>query len=93
VWSVGCIEWKLIELIKSSELSRLLHNLPLPSSGNISLKVYDQLGKEITTLSEGLKNSGTCEINFDASPLTSGIYFYKLVSHNVSLTKKMIVIK
>lgn len=65
----------------------------LPKSENVMLKVYNQLGKEVTTLSEGFKNAGTYEITFDASYLSSGIYFYKLTTGSVSLTKKMLLVK
>ncbi|MFA5405041.1 MAG: T9SS type A sorting domain-containing protein [Ignavibacteria bacterium] len=58
-----------------------------------TLKIYDLLGKEIATLvSENLK-PGEYEINFDASDITSGIYFYKLKSGDFSETKKMMMIK
>jgi photosystem II stability/assembly factor-like uncharacterized protein len=65
----------------------------LPEAGNISLKVYDRLGKEVNVLSEGFRAAGTYEINFDASSLTSGVYFYKLVSNNIAMTKKMMLVK
>ncbi len=65
----------------------------LPNSENVSLKVYDQLGREVAVLADGFKNAGTYEINFDATNLTSGIYFYKLVTGSVSMTKKMLLVK
>jgi len=65
----------------------------LPNSGNVSLKVYDRLGREVSTLAEGFRSAGTYEINFDASALTSGVYFYKLVTNDVSFTKKMMLVK
>ncbi|MEO6695293.1 MAG: T9SS type A sorting domain-containing protein, partial [Ignavibacteria bacterium] len=65
----------------------------LPTSGNISLKIYDQLGKEVSTLTDGFKNAGTYEVNFDAANLTSGVYFYKLVTNDITLTKKMLLVK
>ncbi|MDQ3021535.1 MAG: T9SS type A sorting domain-containing protein [Bacteroidota bacterium] len=65
----------------------------LPNSGNISLKVYNQLGKEVRTLSEGFRAAGTYEISFDATALTSGIYFYKLLTNELTNTKKMLLIK
>ena len=65
----------------------------LPVSGNVSLKVYDRLGKEVNVLTDGFKAAGTYEINFDASSLTSGVYFYKLVSNNIAMTKKMLLVK
>lgn len=65
----------------------------LPENGNISLKLYDRLGKEVETLAEGFRNAGTYEINFNASELSSGIYFYKIITNDYSATKKMMLIK
>lgn len=65
----------------------------LPVSSNVSLKVYDQLGKEAATLVSGVKNAGTYEVSFDASSLSSGIYFYKLEADNFTSVKKMILVK
>ncbi|MBK7447345.1 MAG: T9SS type A sorting domain-containing protein [Ignavibacteria bacterium] len=65
----------------------------LPNSGIISLKVYDQIRKEVTSLAEGFRNAGTYEISFNAANLSSGIFFYKLVTNDISLTKKMILVK
>ncbi len=64
-----------------------------PNSGNISLKVYDRLGREVADLADGFRSAGTYEINFDASKLSSGIYFYKLVANGMIDTKKMTLIK
>jgi len=55
--------------------------------------VYDLTGKEIRTLLNGFRNAGSYEVSFDASDLTSGIYFYKLVSEKLSVSKKMILIR
>lgn len=65
----------------------------LPNSENISLKVYNQLGREVAVLAEGFRNAGSYEINFDASDLSSGIYFYKLITGSTSMTKKMMLVK
>ncbi|OGU77132.1 MAG: hypothetical protein A2W11_11295 [Ignavibacteria bacterium RBG_16_35_7] len=65
----------------------------LPISGYVSLKVYDVLGNEITTLVNEEKPAGSNEIEFDASGLPSGIYFYKLQAGNFVETKKMILLK
>jgi len=65
----------------------------LPVAGSISLKIYDRLGKEVETLADGFRTAGTYEINFDASKLTSGVYFYKLVTDGFTNTKKMILVK
>lgn len=65
----------------------------VPKSGNVSLKVYNELGKEVSTLVNSFRNAGSYEINFDASALSSGIYFYKLESNGAASTKKMLLVK
>ena len=65
----------------------------ISKSGFVSLKVYDMLGKEIATLVNENLNPGTYKYNFDASDLTSGIYFYKLESDGFQETKRMLLIK
>lgn len=59
----------------------------------ISLKVYDVLGNEITELEREVKEPGIYSISFDASRLSSGIYFYTLKANGYSLTKKMLLSK
>ncbi len=67
----------------------------LPEPGNVILKVFNQLGKEIATLLSGFKNAGSHEVNFNAdiSGLASGVYFYKLITEKKSFTKRMILAK
>ncbi|BDQ02636.1 LamG-like jellyroll fold domain-containing protein [Ignavibacterium sp.] len=65
----------------------------LPVSSHQTLKVYDVLGKEVATLVDEYRDSGKYEVEFDASKLSSGIYFYKLNAGSFSETKKMILIK
>ena len=59
----------------------------------VSLKVFNALGREVSTIVNEKQNVGTYSVTFDASSLASGIYFYKLTSVNLSETKKMILIK
>lgn len=65
----------------------------VPSRNFVSLKVYNVLGKEIANLVSGEHNSGTYAVEFDASGLPSGIYFYQLSAGNFVTTKKMIIQK
>lgn len=58
-----------------------------------TLKIYDVLGKEITTLVNEYKPAGNYKAQFNATNITSGVYFYKLTSGNFSETKKMILLK
>jgi hypothetical protein len=71
----------------------------IPVSGNVSLKIYDGLGKEVNELADEFMNNGVYEYTFNGSVLSSGLYFYKLIYGNSSLqgkhslTKKMLLIK
>jgi len=61
--------------------------------GLITLKVYDILGNEITTLVNDKIAPGEYKIEFDASHLSSGIYLYRLTAGSFSQTRKMILLK
>jgi hypothetical protein len=65
----------------------------LPVSSNVTLKVYDLLGIEVATLVDEYKPAGNYEVEFNASDLTCGIYFYKLRTDNYIETRKMILLK
>lgn len=65
----------------------------LPKQGNVTLKVYNMLGKEVMTLVNGFRNSGSYEVSFDGSNLSSGVYFYKLEAEGFSDVKRMMLVK
>jgi len=65
----------------------------LPEQEFISLKIFDILGKEVATLVNEIKPSGNYEVQFDASNLSSGVYFYQLRAGNFTETKKMLLAK
>ncbi len=65
----------------------------LAETSNITLKVYDVLGKEVATLINEERPAGVYEVEFDASSLSSGIYFYQLQTETFSSVKKMILLK
>jgi hypothetical protein len=64
-----------------------------PVAGFHTLKVYDVLGNEVATLVNEFRNAGSYEIDFDASKLSSGVYFYQLKAGNFLQSKKMIYLK
>ncbi|MBK7629455.1 MAG: T9SS type A sorting domain-containing protein [Ignavibacteriales bacterium] len=64
-----------------------------PVSSHQSLKIYDVLGNEVATLVNEYKSAGSYEVDFNASSLSSGIYFYRLTVGSFVQTKKMILIK
>jgi hypothetical protein len=61
--------------------------------GDVKIVVYDAMGREVAVLVNESLNPGTYEATFDASQLTSGVYFYKITAGDFSETKKMILIK
>lgn len=66
----------------------------LPKTMNISLKVYDLLGREVAVLADNERfTSGSQTINFDASQFASGMYIYRLEAGAFSQTRKMLLIK
>jgi len=65
----------------------------LPKDGYVSLKVYNVLGTEVSTLVDAYQVAGSKTVSFDGSNLPSGIYYYRLQSKNYVGTKKMILLK
>ncbi|HKB86446.1 MAG TPA: T9SS type A sorting domain-containing protein, partial [Ignavibacteriaceae bacterium] len=65
----------------------------LPVSSWQTLKIYDVLGNEIVKLVDEYKPAGSYEIEFNASSLPSGVYFYKIHAGSFVQTKKMILLK
>ncbi|MCJ7552584.1 MAG: T9SS type A sorting domain-containing protein [Ignavibacteriaceae bacterium] len=65
----------------------------LPEAGFVDLRVYNSLGEEVAVLVNQEQVSGVYEVNFDASMLASGVYFYRINSGKFVTTKKMMLIK
>jgi hypothetical protein len=64
-----------------------------PVGSHQTLKVYDLLGKEVATLVDEFKPAGRYEVEFNASKLSSGTYFYRLRAGSFIETKKMLILK
>ena len=64
-----------------------------PVGSQQTLKVYDVLGNEVASLVDEYKSAGIYEVNFDASSLSSGVYFYKLTAGSFVEIKKMILLR
>ena len=65
----------------------------LGSRDFVTLKVFNILGSEITTLINGELDAGLHEVDFNASGLNSGVYFYTISTNNFTETRKMILMK
>jgi len=65
----------------------------LPNAGDISLIIYDILGRRVKTLVNERQQAGKYEVRFDASNLASGVYIYQLITEEYVNAKKMILLK
>lgn len=93
------------EISSTPEVFTLQQNYPNPFnpstmirfgvrvSGLATLKVYDIIGREVSTLVNEKLNAGKYEVHFDASHLSSGVYFYRLHSGGNTATKKFMLVK
>jgi hypothetical protein len=68
-------------------------NFAIAKAGFVSVKVYDVLGKVVATLVNENKREGVYIVDFDASALHSGVYFYKMETNGFVSVKRMIVVK
>jgi hypothetical protein len=65
----------------------------LKESDFVTLKIFNILGNELSTVVHGYKSAGNHTVNFDASGLSSGVYFYRITAGNYSEIRKMILEK
>ena len=68
-------------------------NFSLPENGMVTIKIFDVLGREVTTLIHKEMNASNHTVEFDASQLTSGIYLYKIQVNDFVSVKKMMLMK
>jgi len=65
----------------------------IPTTGLVTIKVFDILGREVVTLLNDIKPAGTYQITWNASAWPSGVYFYRVQSQNTILSRKMLMLK
>ena len=65
----------------------------IPKNGFVKIAVYDLMGKEVKQLVNNFMQQGSYSVSFNGSELSSGIYFYKLITDDFVETKKMILVK
>lgn len=94
-----------VESGKNPEEYSLSQNYPNPfnsmtnvkfemlNAGVVEIKIFDLLGREVAVMLNEYKPAGTYEVKFDASGLSSGVYFYKMRTGEYTITKKFILIK
>jgi hypothetical protein len=68
-------------------------NYAVPEQSDVRIEVYNVIGRRVATLVNREMAPGNYTVNFDASSLSSGMYFYRLKAGSTLLTKKMTLIK
>lgn len=68
-------------------------NYALPKRSHVTLIIYDDLGRKVETLVDHEQNAGNYSVDFNASRLPSGAYFYRIQAGNFNLTKKLLLLK
>ncbi|MBK8554111.1 MAG: T9SS type A sorting domain-containing protein [Ignavibacteria bacterium] len=68
-------------------------NFEMPEAGYVTLKIYDSRGSIVNTIFNGKLSQGSYSLSYDASHLSSGIYFYEMRSGKFVMTKKMVIAK
>lgn len=68
-------------------------NFSLPAAGNVKLVVFDMTGREVAILVNGQLTAGAYKVDFNASSLATGVYFYRLETESFTDVKKMMLIK
>jgi hypothetical protein len=93
------------ELAEVPQVYALLQNYPnpfnpstrieygVPQSSHVTLEVYNVLGEKVATLVDGEQEAGYHQVVFDAKRFASGMYFYRLVTENTALLRKMLLVK
>jgi hypothetical protein len=68
-------------------------NYQLPLSNYVRLEIYNLLGQKVATLVDGKQKAGHKSVHWDASALSSGLYFYRLTVGDLAETRRMMLIK
>jgi glucuronoarabinoxylan endo-1,4-beta-xylanase len=67
--------------------------IELPQASQVSLRVYDMLGREVSELVNERRDAGVHEVKFDGSELSSGVYLYRLQAGSFTQTRKLLLVR
>jgi hypothetical protein len=73
--------------------SKTVISYEIPKESNVTIKVFDELGREVEMLVKEKKPAGNYELNIDGSNLSSGVYLYRIQAGDYVDVKKMILMK
>jgi hypothetical protein len=68
-------------------------NYDLPIDAQVSLKVFDILGRNVAKVVDGFEEAGWKRVTLDGSRLASGVYFYRITAGNVNQTRKLLLLR
>ncbi len=89
----SAIDFKLHQNYPNPFNSSTIIAFSIPKKEMVTLKIYDILGREVKILLNEEKTKGIHKVEFDASGINSGVYFYRFICGNYTDTKKMIILK
>lgn len=89
----GILEFELNQNYPNPFNPSTVISYQLPVSGDVTLKVYDVLGREVATLIDEYREAGYHEVEFNSAGLASGIYYYQLNTGSFIKTKKMVLLR
>jgi hypothetical protein len=104
-WWAASLSTKVLQTSNIARTYQLYQNYPNPfnpatvinydleSQTQVSLRVYDLLGRVITTLVDEKQVAGSYKVTFDASKLSSGVYFVRMVAGKYAKSQKMLLMK
>ncbi len=89
----GKISFKLFQNYPNPFNPATTIEFALPNEANVTLKIYNALGQKVATLINKRMKAGKHSVKFNASQLSTGIYFYKLTAGNFATVRKMVLMK
>ena len=92
--NIGLIyNWKLDQNFPNPFNPSTIISYQVQSGSNVSLKVYDVIGREVAVLVNEWKPAGSYQVSFNAANLSSGTYLYRLQAGSTMITRKMILLR
>jgi hypothetical protein len=86
-------EYKLSQNFPNPFNPSTIISYSIPKAGMVNIAVYNSAGQMVNELVNGYMNSGSYNVEFNGSKLSSGVYFYKMVTNGYAETRRMILIK
>jgi hypothetical protein len=86
-------EFKLYQNFPNPFNPRTIISYEIPTPTPVVLKVYDLFGREVATLVDGVQDAGFKSVQWDATGMASGVYFYRLSAGRFTQTRKLVLVR